>query len=93
VAGDATLVRWTCFLAWSRRLPSFREWEPDIVPGILQTEAYAEVIMRADRSLSDEEVELRVKTRINRQSLLLNRYDMPSLSVKTPLNSQLSPRR
>jgi len=81
VYGDAIPRSLDLLLGLEQAASSFREWEPHIVPGILQTEAYAKAIMRADRSLSDEEVELRVKARMNRQSLLLNRDDMPTLDL------------
>lgn len=79
--GDAIPRSLDLLLGLEQAASSFRVWEPHIVPGILQTEAYAEAIMRADRSLSGEEVELRVKARMNRQSLLLNRDDTPTLDL------------
>jgi transcriptional regulator with XRE-family HTH domain len=79
--GDAIPRSLDLLLGLEQAASNFRVWEPHLVPGILQTEAYAETIMRADHSLSDDEVELRVKARMNRQSLLLNRDDLPALDI------------
>ncbi|MFF5265183.1 helix-turn-helix transcriptional regulator [Actinomadura viridis] len=50
-----------------------RNWEPVIVPGLLQTAAYARAIIRAGAPhLSDREVEDRVELRLERQRHLLH---------------------
>jgi DNA-binding XRE family transcriptional regulator len=48
-----------------------QEYQPDLVPGLLQTPAYAETIMRLpDGYLSEDEVQRRVAIRMERQALL-----------------------
>jgi len=54
-------------------------WEPIFVPGILQTEAYARVILAADPD-SDETVDARVAGRLERQQIL-SRPRAPMVSV------------
>jgi DNA-binding XRE family transcriptional regulator len=54
-------------------------WEPMVVPGILQTEAYARVILAADPN-SDETVDARVAGRLERQQIL-SRPRPPMVSV------------
>ncbi|HEX2417778.1 MAG TPA: DUF5753 domain-containing protein [Micromonosporaceae bacterium] len=57
----------------------FRWWEPQLVPGVLQTERYAKTVMEADSTLSTSDRELLVKARMDRQRLLLDRGDSPRL--------------
>lgn len=45
-------------------------YHPTLVPGLLQTEHYARVVIRADDMLSDDEVEKRVAVRLDRQAVL-----------------------
>lgn len=47
-----------------------------VMPGLLQTPAYAEAVIRADPELSDEQVQQRVELRMGRQQIL-NRDDEP----------------
>jgi transcriptional regulator with XRE-family HTH domain len=54
-------------------------WEPTVVPGILQIEAYARAILAADPN-SDETVEARVTGRLERQQIL-SRPHPPMVSV------------
>jgi transcriptional regulator with XRE-family HTH domain len=54
-------------------------WEPIVVPGILQIEAYARAILAADPN-SDETVDARVAGRLDRQQIL-SRIRPPMVSV------------
>jgi transcriptional regulator with XRE-family HTH domain len=47
-----------------------RDYEPLVVPGLLQTEEYARALVFADPSLDADGVETRVRVRIERQALL-----------------------
>jgi transcriptional regulator with XRE-family HTH domain len=50
---------------------SVRAYEQQVVPGLLQTEEYAKAMIRAARpDITTDEVERRVRVRLNRQSLL-----------------------
>ncbi|WP_433346037.1 helix-turn-helix domain-containing protein [Micromonospora sp. CA-111912] len=71
------------FLPWldaERRATQLRYFEPNLIPGLLQTEAYARAVLRLDPRLSDDEVDRRVAARIERQSILA-REDPPQLVV------------
>lgn len=57
----------------------FRWWEPQLIPGVLQTERYATAVMEADSTLSSNDAELLIKARMDRQPLLLTRSDGPKL--------------
>lgn len=47
---------------------TFREYEPELVPGLLQTRAYAEAVFRSGQP--EEEVQRRTGIRVKRQALL-----------------------
>ena len=53
-----------------REAISLRWYDPAVVPGLLQTEAYARAILRADALLTEEQVEKRVLARLARQEVL-----------------------
>jgi transcriptional regulator with XRE-family HTH domain len=55
---------------------------PELVPGLLQTEAYARAVIRAVRpGYDDESVERRVTARLTRQKVLLDRASPPQLML------------
>ena len=59
-----------------------RQYEPELVPGLLQTRAYADLVTRAVTGyLAEEEAQRRVHVRMERQSLLTRRPHAPHLSV------------
>src|SRR5699024_1091648 len=55
---------------------AIRTFEPQLVPGLLQTPAYADAVFRANRVRDDDEVAQRVTARMSRQGIL-NRVDPP----------------
>jgi transcriptional regulator with XRE-family HTH domain len=55
-------------------------YQPIVVPGLLQTEAYATAVERAE-PVSDEDALLRVKSRLARQAVLCREPDPLHLSV------------
>jgi transcriptional regulator with XRE-family HTH domain len=60
---------------------TIRQYEPELVPGLLQTRAYAEQVTRVPEGyISAEEIERRVSVRMARQSLL-SRPRAPHLGV------------
>lgn len=58
--------------ATARRLRCF---EPNVVPGLLQTEDYARAVFRTEFAITDEVVEARVAARLKRQEIL--NHDRP----------------
>ncbi|MDA3649041.1 helix-turn-helix domain-containing protein [Saccharopolyspora indica] len=58
-------------------------WEPEVVPGLLQTETYARALISIAREAvmddPSDDVELRVRFRLERQELLIGRDDPPLL--------------
>jgi hypothetical protein len=59
------------------------DWfESDLAPGILQTDAYARVLVRAHNpDENDEEIERRIQLRLGRQRILNRPIDPPELRI------------
>jgi transcriptional regulator with XRE-family HTH domain len=55
VEKEATLIRW---------------FEPSLIPGLLQTEAYARAVLKGGGMLREAEIEQRVSSRLDRQTVL-----------------------
>ncbi|MFG1874596.1 helix-turn-helix transcriptional regulator [Sphaerisporangium sp. NPDC049003] len=49
---------------------TLHSWEPLVVPGLLQTDAYARVVIRGEPGLTEEQVETAVQARMERQKIL-----------------------
>ncbi|WP_329101049.1 helix-turn-helix transcriptional regulator [Micromonospora sp. NBC_01699] len=61
------------FVPWAqaeREAVSLRSFEPLVVPGLLQTEAYARVVLTDAGLWSRDDVELRVRNRMDRHAIL-----------------------
>lgn len=59
------------FMEYSARAVAIREYAAHVVPGLLQTEAYARALLRVGRTLgSEEQLEERVSLRMGRQERL-----------------------
>ncbi|MER5646587.1 helix-turn-helix transcriptional regulator [Streptosporangium sp. NPDC002524] len=59
---------------------SLKTWQPLVVPGLLQTEAYARVLLRCEPGFGHEQVETLVAARLDRQEIL-NRTSPPMYLV------------
>lgn len=73
----------TWFRPWldaEREATQLRLFEPQLIPGLLQTEEYARMIFRLDSRISDEEIDDRVATRMGRRTLL-DRDPMPRVTA------------
>jgi transcriptional regulator with XRE-family HTH domain len=74
--------RWPAWLAQlaevEQQADILRTWQPLIVPGLLQTPAYARAIFSGKPATTDEEVERNVAARMDRQRVL-HREDGPTL--------------
>ncbi|MFI7577190.1 Scr1 family TA system antitoxin-like transcriptional regulator [Micromonospora sp. NPDC049497] len=70
------------FLPWAeveRRADTLRSFEPSVLPGLLQTEAYAHAVLSSG-PLADDEVEGYVAARIARQAAVFDR-PRPALTI------------
>ncbi|GIJ23843.1 helix-turn-helix domain-containing protein [Micromonospora lutea] len=71
------------FLPWldaERAATQLRYFEPNLIPGLLQSEAYACAVLRLDPRLASDEVDRRVAGRLERQAIL-TRASPPQLVV------------
>ncbi|MGN9889220.1 helix-turn-helix domain-containing protein [Micromonospora sp. L31] len=59
------------WLEAERQAQQLRCYQPTLIPGLLQTENYARTVIRANGTLTDDEVDKRVAVRIDRQSIFL----------------------
>ncbi|GAA3198758.1 helix-turn-helix transcriptional regulator [Nonomuraea roseoviolacea] len=74
---------YTRFLGLEAEAERERNWEPQLVPGLLQTEDYAREVIQAARGIiriTHGGVRSRVEARVERQRAVLHRPDPPMLS-------------
>lgn len=57
------------------------EWEPQLIPGLLQTQDYARELITGGRRDSCEEIERRLQARMLRQTALTRTHNPPRLHV------------
>ncbi|MEV8632431.1 helix-turn-helix transcriptional regulator [Streptosporangium sp. NPDC051023] len=58
------------WLAEEEEARALRTWEPLVVPGLLQTEAYARALLRCEPGFDQQQVETLVAARLARQKIL-----------------------
>ncbi|GAA3094578.1 helix-turn-helix domain-containing protein [Streptosporangium carneum] len=72
------------FMSWVEEIEPnalvLRSWDPLLIPGLLQTEAYARQIFSQEPRITPDEVEERVQARMRRQQIL-DQENAPSLLV------------
>ena len=57
------------WLEAERQAQQLRCYQPNLIPGLLQTENYARALIRCDDAISDGEVDRRLAVRMDRQSI------------------------
>jgi transcriptional regulator with XRE-family HTH domain len=79
---DPELPEWfALYLSLEAAASTLRQYEVELVPGLLQTPRYAEMLLRVpDGYLTEEKIERRVKIRVSRKSLL-TQHAQPHLDV------------
>ncbi len=73
---DALSSRYATYIAYEAEAVELRNFEPTLVPGLLQTEAYAKEVNSVGRETDEQAIEQRVKARLTRQEVL-SRAPMP----------------
>ena len=68
--GDLIPVNFDVYIGLEGLASELRSYESELVPGLLQTEDYAEAIMRADGSTPEGDLARRITLRMKRQELL-----------------------
>jgi transcriptional regulator with XRE-family HTH domain len=77
-SGPSWFMRWLEEIEPKARV--LRNWEPLLVPGLLQTEAYARHIFTREPGITAQEIEDRLQTRMLRKGIL-QRADPPALWI------------
>lgn len=67
---DALSSRYATFIAYETEAVELRNFEPTLIPGLLQTEAYARAVNGVGRETETEAIEQRVQARLKRQEVL-----------------------
>ncbi|MEV1175917.1 helix-turn-helix transcriptional regulator [Nonomuraea sp. NPDC049784] len=81
---DTLPEEYTRFLGLEAEATHQRNWEPQVVPGLLQTEDYAREVILATRGISritHSGVRSRVEARLDRQQRVLHRADACVMNV------------
>jgi transcriptional regulator with XRE-family HTH domain len=80
--GDAVPTWFELYVGLEAAADSLRHYEPNLIPGLLQTPAYAAAVLRAEPGRSPEDVARTVAMRLERQKLLVRRLPpAPDLTV------------
>ncbi|MFC4530088.1 helix-turn-helix domain-containing protein [Sphaerisporangium dianthi] len=69
------------YLDLEAQASTIKNFEPQVIPGLLQTEAYARAVMRTALVMESKEVRRRTEARVARQRLLSEDGDGPALWV------------
>jgi hypothetical protein len=67
---DALSSRYATYIAYEAEAAELRNFEPTMVPGLLQTEDYARAVNSVGRETDEEAIEQRVRARLTRQEVL-----------------------
>jgi hypothetical protein len=67
---DSLSSRYATFIAYEAEAVELRNFEPTLVPGLLQTEDYARAVNSVGRETDEEAIEQRVRVRLTRQEVL-----------------------
>jgi hypothetical protein len=80
--GDVIPNWFDVFISLQEAATVLSVYQSELVPGLLQTEDYARVLIRADHpEISEDEVDRRVQLRRERQALLTRVTDPPAMGV------------
>jgi transcriptional regulator with XRE-family HTH domain len=80
--GDVIPEGFDVYIGLEEATSSFSWYESELIPGLLQTEAYARTLIKADNpGVDQEEIDRRVRLRMARQTLLTRVTARPQLQV------------
>ncbi|MFI6759110.1 helix-turn-helix domain-containing protein [Micromonospora sp. NPDC050417] len=75
--GDTLPTWFELYVGMESAASRLRHWEPDSLPGLLQTRAYAEHLLRSHPELAEREVGRLVELRMERQRILKRKNPEP----------------
>jgi hypothetical protein len=67
---DTLPAKYATYIAYEAEATDLRHFEPTLIPGLLQTEAYMTAVIAIDRETDSEAIEQLVKARLTRQQVL-----------------------
>lgn len=79
-------ARYITFIAYEAEATELRQFQPTLIPGLMQTRGYAEEVIRIGRETEDEEIAQRVEARLKRQEVLTVRQ--PPLRLHAIITEQ-----
>ena len=75
--GDTLPAWFELYVGMESTASRLRHWEPDSLPGLLQTRAYADHLLRSHPGLAEREVGRLVELRMERQKILMRKSPAP----------------
>jgi hypothetical protein len=78
---DALPSWFTMYVELESAASNLRAWQPELVPGLLQTPAYQRAIAAVDPALTEADVERQIRLRGDRQRAVLDRPDPVRLAA------------
>lgn len=79
--GDVIPEGFDVYIGLEEAAASISWYESELVPGLLQTEGYARTVIAAEPGVDEDEIDRRVRLRIERQTLLTRVTAAPELSI------------
>lgn len=79
-------ARYVTFIAYEAEATDLRQFQPTLIPGLMQTRAYAQEVIRIGRETDQEEITQRVEARLMRQEVLTARK--PPLRLQAIITEQ-----
>jgi transcriptional regulator with XRE-family HTH domain len=74
-------TRYATMISYEEEATEIRNFEPVLIPGLLQTEAYARAVISVGRETDGEVIDQRVQARIKRQGVLSRKHKAARLFV------------
>jgi hypothetical protein len=74
-------TRYATMISYEEEATDIRNFEPVLIPGLLQTEAYARAVISVGRETDSEVIDQRVQARMKRQEVLARKPKTPRLSA------------
>lgn len=78
---NALPTRYATMISYEEEATEIRNFEPVLIPGLLQTEAYARAVISVGRETDSDVIDQRVQARMKRQAILTRKPRTPRLSV------------
>ncbi|MBE1492025.1 helix-turn-helix domain-containing protein [Plantactinospora soyae] len=78
---DALPSRYATMIAYEEEAAQIHNFEPVLIPGLLQTEAYARAVISVGQEMNAQAIDQRVQARMTRQAILTRKDHYPKLDV------------